>query len=60
MGADVDGAAVRPLVKVGFMPEALSTHPVPYRHNFPATEITTGWAYPPKDGDKWSHLVTAA
>jgi xylan 1,4-beta-xylosidase len=52
-------AGVRPLVQVGFMPEALSTHPEPYRHNFPAGPITTGWAYPPKDWNKWSHLVTA-
>ena len=28
-------AHVRPLVEIGFMPEALSTHPEPYRHTFP-------------------------
>ena len=39
------------------MPEALSTHPQPYRHNFPHGELFTGWAYPPKDYQKWSELV---
>jgi xylan 1,4-beta-xylosidase len=53
-------AGIKPLVEIGFMPEALSTHPEPYRHNFPNTpvgEIYTGWAYPPKDYRKWSELV---
>src|SRR3954462_3843720 len=44
---------VRPYVEMGFMPEALSTHPEPYRHRWTPTarynEIYTGWAYPPKD-----------
>ncbi len=48
---------IKPLVEVGFMPEALSTHPEPYRHNFPQGTIYTGWAYPPKDYGKWSELV---
>jgi xylan 1,4-beta-xylosidase len=48
---------IKPLVEVGFMPEALSTHPHPYRHNFPQDSIFTGWAYPPKDYQKWSDLV---
>lgn len=53
-------AGVKPLVEIGFMPQALSTHPEPYRHDFPRTpvsEIYTGWAYPPKDYQKWSELV---
>jgi len=50
---------VTPLVEVGFMPEALSTHPEPYRHKFPDGSVFTGWSYPPKDYDKWSALVTA-
>ena len=29
----------------------------PYRHNFPNGDIFTGWAYPPKDYQKWSELV---
>lgn len=50
-------AGVRPLVELGFMPEALSTHPEPYRHNFPNGSIFTGWAYPPKSYEKWADLV---
>ena len=52
-------AHIRPLVEVGFMPEALSTHPAPYRHSFPNGDVFTGWSYPPKDYAKWSALVTA-
>lgn len=52
-------AHVRPIVEIGFMPEALSTHPEPYRHSFPKGEIYTGWSYPPKDWDRWSKLVLA-
>ena len=48
---------IKPLVQVGFMPEALSTHPQPYRHNFPQGAIFTGWAYPPKDYPKWADVV---
>jgi xylan 1,4-beta-xylosidase len=53
-------AGVTPLVELGFMPEALSAHPEPYRHTFPnipVGDIYTGWAYPPKDYKKWSELV---
>jgi xylan 1,4-beta-xylosidase len=51
-------AGIKPLVEIGFMPKALSTHPEPYRHNFPrAGDIYTGWAYPPSDYQKWSELV---
>ncbi len=53
-------AGIRPIVEIGFMPEALSTHPEPYRHNFPKSSIGsiyTGWAYPPRDYAKWSELV---
>lgn len=52
---------MKPLAQIGFMPEALSTHPTPYRHYWkpgdPYTDIITGWAYPPKDYDKWRNLV---
>jgi len=48
---------IKPLVELGFMPEALSTTPEPYRHNFPQGSIFTGWAYPPKDYQKWADLV---
>lgn len=54
---------VKPYAQIGFMPEALSTKPdsVPYQHQWdPAknyNNIYTGWAYPPKDYDKWAELV---
>ncbi len=53
-------AGIRPIVEMGFMPEALSTHPEPYRHDFPKGSIGsiyTGWAHPPRDYAKWSELV---
>ena len=50
-------AGVRPLVELGFMPQALTTGPAPYRHNFPHGPIFTGWSYPPKDYAKWGELV---
>jgi xylan 1,4-beta-xylosidase len=50
-------AHVRPLVEIGFMPQALSTHPEPYRHTFPKGDIFTGWTYPPRDEARWSKLV---
>jgi xylan 1,4-beta-xylosidase len=52
---------MKPLAEIGFMPEALSTHPQPYQHQFkPGTNygtIFTGWTYPPSDYKKWSDLV---
>jgi xylan 1,4-beta-xylosidase len=48
---------VRPLVEIGFMPEALSTHPEPYRHTFPNGSLWTGWAYPPKNYNAWAELI---
>ena len=52
---------VKPYVQIGFMPEALSVKPQPYKHSWTPTakydEIFTGWAYPPKDYDKWAALV---
>jgi xylan 1,4-beta-xylosidase len=54
---------MKPLAEIGFMPEALSTHPEPYRHHWhPGVRydsIYTGWAWPPADYGKWSALVTA-
>jgi xylan 1,4-beta-xylosidase len=48
---------IKPLVELGFMPEALTTGPQPYRHNFPEASIFTGWAYPPKSYEQWGELV---
>jgi xylan 1,4-beta-xylosidase len=50
-------AKVRPLVEIGFMPEALSSKPEPYRHHWPDGLLWTGWAYPPRDYQKWAGLV---
>jgi xylan 1,4-beta-xylosidase len=51
---------MKPLVEIGFMPEALSVKPQPYRHDWqPGTKnaLFTGWAHPPKDYTKWGELV---
>lgn len=52
---------MKPLAQIGFMPQALSTHPYPYRHHWkpgdPYDDIMTGWAYPPKDYNKWRELI---
>ena len=51
---------VRPYVQLGFMPEALSIKPEPYRHHWTPKakydEIYLGWTYPPKDYAKWGEL----
>jgi xylan 1,4-beta-xylosidase len=52
---------MKPLVEIGFMPEALSTNPDPYRHHWRpgpgSPPLYTGWSYPPKDYDKWRDLI---
>lgn len=52
---------MKPLAEIGFMPEALSVHPVPYRHHWRPgmnyDSIYTGWAYPPTVYAKWGELV---
>ena len=52
---------VRPYAQIGFMPEALSIRPVPYRHHWTPEakydEIYTGWTYPPKDYARWGELI---
>jgi xylan 1,4-beta-xylosidase len=50
-------SGAKPFVEIGFMPEALSTHPQPYRHTWPKGKIDTGWAYPPNDYKKWDRLI---
>jgi xylan 1,4-beta-xylosidase len=47
----------KPLVEIGFMPQALSIKPDPYKHDWPKTPIDAGWAYPPKDYGKWAELI---
>ena len=52
---------VRPYAQIGFMPEALSRKPEPYRHAWKVgaryEEIYTGWAHPPTDYAAWEELV---
>ncbi len=52
---------IHPYAEIGFMPEALSTHPEPYQHEWrPGSNygaIGTGPSYPPKDYQKWAELV---
>ena len=52
---------VRPYAQIGFMPKALSIEPEPYQHKWNPElkykEIYTGWAYPPRDYNKWGELV---
>ncbi len=52
---------MKPLAQIGFMPEALSQRPQPYRHHWkpgpPYPALFTGWASPPNDYAKWSELI---
>jgi len=52
---------MKPFAQIGFMPKALSSKPEPYRHYWKPgaayEDIYTGWAYPPKDYEKWAELV---
>lgn len=52
------GAHVRPFVELGFMPQALSSHPDPYHIPWPTKPgEVEGWSFPPKDYGKWQELV---
>ncbi len=52
---------MRPLLELGFMPEALSVNPEPYRHHWGVAnnynDIYTGWTFPPKSYEKWAELI---
>ncbi len=54
-------AGAKPFLEVGFMPQALSSHPDPYQPNWKPgdnfNQYYLGWAYPPKDYAKWGELV---
>jgi xylan 1,4-beta-xylosidase len=50
------GSGAVPFVELGFMPQALSTHPNPYR-NVTTTALNSGCFYPPEDHSKWAELV---
>ncbi len=50
---------IKPYVQIGFMPEALTTHPQDYPHHPPVNEkanAAAGQSYPPKDYAKWGEL----
>ncbi|HSO77782.1 MAG TPA: hypothetical protein VLQ76_04390 [Bacteroidales bacterium] len=52
---------IKPIVEMGFMPEALSSKPQPYRHFWKPgdsyNDVYTGWRYPPNDYNKWAELI---
>jgi xylan 1,4-beta-xylosidase len=52
---------LKPYVEIGFMPQALSSKPEPYRSDWrPGLDygrIGSGVSYPPKDYGKWGELV---
>ena len=50
-------AHVRPMVELGFMPQALSSHPDPYHIGWPLKPgEVEGWSFPPKDYQRWQEL----
>jgi len=52
-------AGLKPYVQLGFMPEALTTHPQDYPHQPPVNQKANaggGQSYPPKDYAKWGEL----
>jgi xylan 1,4-beta-xylosidase len=60
LGTYLDAGA-KPFVEIGFMPQALSSKPEPYRHTWtPGAKnehYFAGWTYPPKEYSKWSELL---
>ncbi|MGH9582252.1 MAG: GH39 family glycosyl hydrolase [Bryobacteraceae bacterium] len=54
-------AGITPYVEIGFMPQAISSHPEPYQpHWKPGDKFnhySLGWTYPPKSYRKWSELI---
>jgi xylan 1,4-beta-xylosidase len=54
----ITGAGAFPFVELGFMPQALSTHPTPYQ-NSSVTALDGGCFYPPTDYTKWADLISA-
>jgi xylan 1,4-beta-xylosidase len=54
----ITGVGAFPFVEIGFLPQALSTHPIPYRNSSTLT-LDGGCFYPPTDHTKWAGLVRA-
>lgn len=52
----ITGVGAFPLVEIGFMPQALSSHPTPYQ-NSSTTALDGGCFYPPADYAKWAELI---
>jgi len=52
----VVASGCRPLVEIGFMPQALSSRPEPYR-NSDTYRLDGGCFYPPEDYEKWAELI---
>jgi xylan 1,4-beta-xylosidase len=54
-------AGTKPLVEIGFMPKALSSHPDPYvpvwKPGDKFDHYYVGWSYPPNNYDKWNELI---
>jgi xylan 1,4-beta-xylosidase len=51
-------AHVRPMVELGSMPKALSSHPEPYHVSWLSRSgKKPGYAFPPKDYQRWGELV---
>lgn len=52
---------MKPLAQIGFMPEALSSKPEPYKHSWKPgasyKDVFTGWSYPPNNYNKWRELI---
>ena len=53
----ITGVGAFPFVEIGFMPEALSTHPAPYQ-NSSTLSLDGGCFYPPSDYTKWADLIS--
>ena len=54
----ITDAGAFPFVEIGFMPQALSSHPTPYR-NVSTLALNSGRFYPPTDYTKWAGLIRA-
>lgn len=54
----ITAAGAFPFVEIGFMPQPLSTRPMPYR-NSSTLALDSGCFYPPKDYGKWAALIRA-
>jgi len=54
----ITGVGAIPFVEIAFMPQALSSQPIPYR-NASTLSLNGGCFYPPTDHAKWADLIRA-